>query len=286
MRMVKTITKKAMAATFATICMLSTFTASVYAETSQLRSDNVVTEASVTNTGVNMNQTPVILEDRLEQIKNDDSMSEEKRQKHIEKIEYMINLRDSSNKARATYTHTKYGRTLSVPFCKQDNNEYCGPATAQQTYKFYNGTAPSQRVIATGVKYTAGVGCDVQNILDYLNNELDTAYEQFWLSSNATNQNGSIQLICESIDNGCPPIMWVSVSSTWGGNRDLSASGDTTKWPYTVGGHFLNASGYTQNGQLYQMTDPWLTWVYTNNQTGKFWVNNYTTYMVTNVVSA
>lgn len=233
-----------------------------------------------------MNQTPVILEDRLEQIKNDSSMSEAEKQKHIEKIEYMIALRDSSNKARSTYTHPKSYKALWVPFCEQDNDEYCGPATAQQTYKFYNGSAPSQDIIATGVRYREGIGCDVQDILDYLNTELDTVYEQFWLSSNATNHNGSIQLICESIDNDCPPIMWVSVSADWGGNRTLGTTGDTTKWPYTVGGHYLNASAYTQNGQLYRMTDPWLPWVYASNRTGEFWVDNYTTYMVTNVVSA
>lgn len=238
------------------------------------------------NTGVNLNQSAVILEDRLEEIKNDNSMSEEDKQKHIEKVEYMIEQRDSSNMARATYSHPKTTGSLKVPHCKQETDSYCGPATAQQTYKFYKGKAPTQKDLADGVKYTPGVGCDVQNILDYLNDSLDTTYEQFWLAANATNEDGSVRLICESIDNQCPPIMWVSVSDEWGGTRDSGIENDTSKWPYTVGGHFLNASGYKQNGKLLEMTDPWLTWKYTSNTTGKFWVTRHTVYMVTNVVSA
>lgn len=240
------------------------------------------------NTGVNPNQTAIILEDRLEEIKNDNRMSEEDKQRHIEKVEYFIELRDSSNLTRATYTPPRYSKTLSVPYCMQVKNNYCGPATVQQTCKYYGkANVDTQSSIAEAIGTTSS-GTDVQPILNYVNGMLGTTYEQFWLSANATNYEGSKRLICESIENNCPPIMWVSVSSEYGGNRDLGINGDTLKWPYTVGGHYLNASGYSQNGKVYQMTDPWIgKGVYeTNPNGGKFWVDDHTTYMVTNVVSA
>lgn len=240
------------------------------------------------NTGVNPNQSAVILEDRLEEIKNDSSMSEEDKQRHIEKVEYFIELRDSSNLIRATYTAPHYSKTLAVPHCIQEENYYCGPATAQQTYRYYKGSNyPSQSSIAEAIGTTSSSGTDVQPLLNYLNQNAGTTYEQFWLSKNATNYEGSVRLICESIENNCPPIMWISVSSDWGGTRDLGISGDTSKWPYTVGGHLLNASGYSKNGDVYQMTDPWIgKGVYTTNPNGgKFWVDNYTTYEVTKVAS-
>ncbi len=240
------------------------------------------------NTGVNPNQSAVILEDRLEEIKNDNSMSEEDKQRHIEKVEYFIELRDSSNKTRATYTAPRKEKTLSVPYCKQEENNYCGPATVQQTCKYYGKANVDTQTDIAGEIGTTSSGTDVQPILNYVNGKLGTTYEQFWLSANATNYEGSKRLICESIENNCPPIMWVSVSSGYGGNRNLGINGDTSKWPYTVGGHYLNASGYSNYGEVYRMTDPWLgKGVYTSNPNGgMFWVNNYTTYMVTNVVSA
>lgn len=240
------------------------------------------------NTGVNPNQPAVILEDRLEEIKNDNSMSEEDKQRHIEKVEYFIELRDSSNLTRASYTPPHPSKMLPVPHCMQANNYYCGPATAQQTYKYYDAAnAKSQKDIADEIKTTSS-GTDVQPILEYLNGDLGTTYEQFWLSANATNREGSVRLICESIEKNCPPILWVTVSSTWGGSRELGIDGDTSKWPYTISGHYLNASGYSNNGSVYRMTDPWLGKgdYIPNPNGGMFWVDNYTTYMVTNVVSA
>ena len=240
------------------------------------------------NTGVNPNQSAVILEDRLEEIKNDNSMSEEDKQRHIEKVEYFIELRDSSNLTRASYTPPRSSKMLPVPHCIQKEDYYCGPATAQQTCKYYNKALVHSQEFIADVIGTTSSGTDVQDILDYVNGENDTTYEQFWLSANATNHEGSKRLICESIENNCPPIMWVTVSSTWGGERDLSINGDTSKWPYTIGGHYLNASGYSNYGAVYRMTDPWLgKGKYISNPNGgMFWVDNYTTYMVTNVVSA
>ncbi|MBD5111393.1 MAG: hypothetical protein HDT42_02485 [Ruminococcaceae bacterium] len=243
---------------------------------------------AVINTGANPNQPVVILEDRLEEIKNDDSMSEEEKQRHIEKIEYLIEVRDS-NSGISTYTTSTYkspysSKILNVPYCKQKFDYWCGPATVEQTYKFLNrNNAPPQESIASGLSVPENGGCDTQPILNYLNAGLGTSYEQFWLSSNATLFDGSVKLICESVNNGYPPILWVKVLGTPGdGRKDIN---DTTKWPYHTKGHYLNISGYSKYGETIQMTDPWLGWVPGYEYDGgKYYVDSSVVYTVSNVV--
>lgn len=246
----------------------------------------------ITNTGVNPNQSMVVLEDRLEEIKSDASLSEEDKQKHIEKIEYLIEVRDGSNSGISTYTTSTYkspnsSKILDVPYCKQKFNYWCGPATVEQTYRFLSRYgAPPQESIASSLSVTADKGCDIQPMLNFLNANLSTSYEQFWLSSNATNFDGSVKLICESVNNGYPPILWVKVPYSYGiGRTDSNGNIDMTKWPYYVDGHYLNISGYSKYGETMQMTDPWLGWVEGYQYDGgKFDVDNFTVYKVTNVV--
>lgn len=144
--------------------------------------DSVYSSEVITNTGVNPNQPVVVLEDRLEKIKNDTSMSEEERQKHIEKIEYLIEVRDSSNSGIFTYTTSTYrspysSKILAVPYCKQKFDYWCGPATVEQTYKFLSRYgAPPQELIASSLSVTPDKGCDLQPMLNYLNGHLDTSY--------------------------------------------------------------------------------------------------------------
>ncbi|MDE7398927.1 MAG: C39 family peptidase [Oscillospiraceae bacterium] len=249
----------------------------------------------VTNTGANPNQSVVVLEDRLEEIKNDSSLSEEDRQKHIEKIEYLIEVRDS-NSGVSTYTTSTYkspysSKILSVPHCTQKYKNYCGPATIEQTYKFLNhNDAPPQVSIGSDFNMVPnGAGCDVQPILNYLNGHLGTSYQQFWLGSNGTSFDGCTKLICESVNKGYPPVLWVTIPNDYGISRGYkydSKGEDITKWPYIVRGHYLNASGYTKYGETMEMTDPWLSWV-DDYETygGKFDVDNFTVYKVTNVVN-
>lgn len=115
--------------------------------------------------------------------------------------------------------------------------------------------------------------------------------EQFWCSANATNFDGCTELICESVNKGYPPVLWISVSRTYGvgrGTQDYGngVRGNVKLWPYRVDGHYLNASGYTQYGETMEMTDPWLGWVDGYKADGgKFYVDNQTVYKVTNVVS-
>ena len=254
-------------------------------------SNNTILSEGLATTGVNLKQSMVILEDRLEEIKNDASLSEEDKQKHIEKIEYLIDVRDSCGSGLSTYTASEYtspykSKTLAVDFCSQKYNNYCGPATTEQTCKFLKGSSHTQDTIASAYGMVPeGAGCDLQPILDYVNKQTGSSYEQFWLGKYATNFDGCTKIICESINKRIPPILWVSVSETWGLNRGQGSNQDTTKWPYTIGGHYLNASGYFDKGELMQRTDPWLDRIsgYKNAE-GVFNVDNYTVYMVTNVV--
>lgn len=257
--------------------------------------DSVYSSEVITNTGVNPNQPVVVLEDRLEEIKNDTSLTEEERQRHIEKIEYLIGVRDRDNGDISMYTTSTYrspysSKILDVPFCSQIYRNYCGPATAEQTYKFLNrNDAPPQVSIASGFNMVPnGDGCSLQPILNFLNGHLGTSYQQYWLGPSATDFDGCTKLICESINKGYPPVMWVTVSRDYGVGRGTEKEGNLNikKWPYTVGGHYLNASGYTKYGEVMEMTDPWLNWVYGYEYDGgKFEIDSETVYKVTNVVS-
>lgn len=258
--------------------------------------DSVYSSEVVTNTGVNPNQPVVVLEDRLEEIKNDTSLTEEERQRHIEKIEYLIEVRDRDNGDILMYTTSTYkspysSRILSITQCSQKFNYWCGPATVEQTYKFLNFPygAPPQESIASSLSAAPGKGCDLQPMLNYLNGHLGTSYQQYWTGPKANDFDKCTELICEYVNKGYPPILWVSVSSDYGGNRGYkySSNGENiTRWPYTVGGHYLNASGYTKYGETMEMTDPWLSWVKGyETYNGKFDVDNYTVYKVTDVVS-
>lgn len=259
--------------------------------------DSVYSSEVVTNTGVNPNQPVVVLEDRLEEIKNDTSLTEEERQRHIEKIEYLIEVRDRDNGDISMYTTSTYrspysSKILAVPYCKQKFDYWCGPATVEQTYKFLSRYgAPPQESIASSLSAAPGKGCDLQPMLNYLNGFLGTTYEQYWTGPKANDFDKCTELICEYVNKGYPPILWISVSETYGvgrGTQDYGngVRGNVKLWPYTVGGHYLNASGYTQYGETMEMTDPWLGWVDGYKADGgKFYVDNQTVYKVTNVVS-
>ena len=200
-------------------------------------------------------------------------------------------MRDSCGSGLSTHTSSEYtspykSKTLDVDFCSQKYNNYCGSATTEQTCKFLKDSSPTQYAIASAYAMVPeGAGCDLQPILDYVNKQTGSSYEQFWLGKYATNFDGCTKIICESINKRIPPILWVSVSETWGLNHGQGSNQDTTKWPYTIGGHYLNASGYFEKGELMQMTDPWLDRISGyENAKDVFNVDNYTVYMVTNVV--
>lgn len=250
--------------------------------------------SGVSNTGVNLDQPEVTLEEQLEKVQNDPELTEEERQMHIEKIEYLISVRDGTY-AEPLALSPNYGKYLEVPFCSQEADNFCGPATTQQTYMFFKKTdVPSQTKIATAFGIEAedgsgnGKGTDVQQIVDYIHDKLGVQYVQYWPNRESCNMETTTTLICNSIDNKVPPILWVSVSRNYGTGRYNNDKGveDASKWPYPTRGHYLNASGYMKYGEQIRMTDPWADRVkeLKDAKTLNYYVTRDTVYMVTNVV--
>lgn len=132
-----------------------------------------------------------------------------------------------------------------------------------------------------------GSECALENdILKYLNDNIGTSYVAYWLNANATNFEASTTLICNSIDNKVPPILWVTVDDYSYIDESPKDERNVTKWPYYTNGHYLNASGYVKYGEQMRMTDPYLPYAkgYTDDKIGTFYVTKDTVYMVTTTV--
>lgn len=221
-------------------------------------------------------------------MQNDPELTEEERQKHIEKIEYLFSVRDGTH---AEPLALNFSGFLDVPFFKQDYENYCGPATTLQTYKFFKKySVLDQETIAKKFYMVPnGGGCDLEShILNYLNENVGTSYHACWLSSIAYDLSATKVLVRDSIDNKIPPILWMAATDY--SNIDTSSNElrDKSKWPYYTGGHYLNISGYTSYGMLMDMTDPYLPYSkgYSDTTTGVFRVTSETVYKLGNAIGA
>lgn len=160
-------------------------------------------------------------------------------------------------------------KILAVPYCKQENDYYCGPATAQQTVKFFTGSAESQDDIwtAVGVETSSMKGTEGSRLKNYVNNKQNKNTYGLVSPSSASNMS---QDIYSDLNRGIPVILWVQLEK--GGN-----------WLYsTSGGHFMNASGINTGGSLIEVTDPYIGWVSGHNFVGgKYWVTSEEAYNAT-----
>lgn len=165
---------------------------------------------------------------------------------------------------------------LDVPFYKQKEDWYCGPATALQTYDYfyrlkYGKISPmTQNQMANNFTVTEGVGTvDNDEMLAYLNScGLGCNYSQLWWWSSV---NDYTNIVCGSIDDGVPVIAWVKSPNS--------------SYPlgYITHGHLLNISGYDEYGAKFQLTDPY----YDGHRisTGKYYVSNSAFENITNTIS-
>lgn len=252
--------------------------------------ENELEITEVSNTGANPNQPEVTLEEQLEKVQNDPELTEEQRQKHIEKIEYLISVRDGTY-AEPLALSLNFSGFLDVPFIKQEYENYCGPATTLQTYKYFKRyTVLNQETIAGEFQMVPhGGGCDFEGqILKYLNDNVGTTYHTCWLSASAYDLSATKILVRDSIDNKIPPILWMKVTDYSNIDTSPNELRDKSKWPYYTGGHYLNISGYTSYGMLMEMTDPYLPYSdgYSDTTTGVFRVSSETVYMLGKAIGA
>lgn len=197
-----------------------------------------------------MDEKPQTAWEQYLEMLEDPAFSEEECQEFYDRM-----FTDSKERAKITF------KILAVPYCKQETNYYCGPATAQQTVRFYtNSIEESQDDIwkSVGVEYSGTKGTSGDLLKNYVNSKQSTNTYALEYPSSASDMS---QDIYSDINRDVPVILWVKVQK--GGN-----------WLYsTSGGHFMNASGINTGGSLIEVTDPYIGWVEGHNFiAGKYWV--------------
>lgn len=143
-----------------------------------------------------------------------------------------------------------------VPFYHQIEDNYCGPASIQQTLGHYDyAPMPDQKYI-----YDETHSSELSDMIEFLNSRLNPGpdpdptyvYYQAWWNHSSKNMQTTITSIAGT---GTPIIAHISV-----GQAGRTSYTDTRHWPYTTDGHYLSISGYYNNGGQIQVTDPFILW--------------------------
>lgn len=167
-------------------------------------------------------------------------------------LEHMQQVQDIASGKLVPVVPYSTSENLNVPFYSQETSYYCGPATTRQTYRFFLHTdvnLPSQSQIASALGTTTS-GTDTNRIATYLNNAFGLGYQVLWYWDNSTLPD----LVMNNIGIGAPIILHVSISNS---NAGRSGIDDTSRWPYTTSGHYMNLNGYTNSGRVCNVTDPY-----------------------------
>ena len=171
-------------------------------------------------------------------------------------------------------------RNMSVPYYKQESNDYCGPATTKQTLQYINGTSLSQDAYADlvgGWSSSKGRYCNssdkggsyasaMTRIVPVVNDRQTRVHYVTVMKSDYDMDQGDMKALinCGMVRN-YPPILNVKVS---GITPNTSSSSLNAAWPYTTKGHYLNISGQFARGTGYYLTDPF--YLYYGSSNGKF----------------
>lgn len=190
-------------------------------------------------------------------VSKDYEISEEEQQLNNQKIEAM-NKWLFSRISGSAYIN------LDVPTCPQEKSYFCGPATVQQTLKFYKSSVPSQSNLAKQLGTTTD-GTILSNIPGVLNNNL--GYKQYSKVAIGT-QTDWINKVTYSLSIDKPVILDI---------KAVSGSG----WSYTTAGHYLNVSGYDRRTSTHKtkITDPY------QKKLGNTWYKTSLVYKVNNAHS-
>lgn len=128
---------------------------------------------------------------------------------------------------------------LAMPWFKQQNGHYCGPATVKQVLQYLNGVSLSQDDYAKELGTTTA-GTDMTRIPGVLNAHLDgIEYEYADIGTAAT----WLTMVRTGLYNNKPAILDI--------NTD-----DNYDFPYRSSGHFVNISGYDGVKAKVRITDP------------------------------
>lgn len=227
--------------------------------------------------GVSNDQTPISLEQQMEDVLNDTTMDYEKKQLMIEKLDHLMSIQ--SGEYENTRASIPLSLTLTVQFHRQQNDYYCGPATVQQTFeylyfmKYGRYYSPTQSYIAEKIKTTEKYGTSRSEMIDYLNSStLNCSYIEVCVWNDS--QNTYDQYVSDSIAKKIPVMLHINVPTA---QAKRSSPQDKTKWLFNTKGHYLNISGYNftnNSGKYYEMTDPYADRFGSEYASGKYDVNN------------
>lgn len=146
-----------------------------------------------------------------------------------------------------------------VPFYEQDDDYLCSAASIQQTIGGY--LYPESMMESQTEIYDQVYG-DSNEMKNYLNNFLNPnsepgyIYYSVWWNSSNKNMKSTIT---STVIGGTPIIVHVLPITS---NGQRTSYTDTSKWPYLnpSSGHYMSISGYKNNGNIIQLTDPYITW--------------------------
>ena len=221
--------------------------------------------------GDSMVNSAVTIEQQEADVLNDSSLSAAKKLMFKKKFEahrlfLAKDLARNSNKANSMVTinaTTNPSGTIAVPYYKQANGYYCGPATTRQTVSFIKGSASSQSVIAAAIGTTTA-GSDLTPMKNYVNSV--QSRNAYVITTSPT--ESYIQFIAEyGVSESAPPMARLRFSAG-------------TYWKYPTSGHFMSISGYKSYGESIRVTDPYIGWVDESAPTS-YYVSSYTLYKAT-----
>jgi hypothetical protein len=216
----------------------------------------------------------ITVEEQIADILNDKRLSQEEKDYYINRINSIIN-NDFADAPRLTRNSSAI---LNVPFFRQETASWCGPATAKQTVHFYNGFSDTQANIAKKVISPINNEAGLELIVDYVNGQISS--HKYFIYQHGVPFDGRVvnltrdymRVLLVQAMSYTPLVRSISVQNP--PILALKFSGGNGNWHYTTNsGHYLNASGFSDNGNLIQVTDPYITWMSPNYPSGKYWVS-------------
>lgn len=130
---------------------------------------------------------------------------------------------------------------LNVPSIMQEDQTWCGAATAQIVLTYLNGTSPTQSTIVNSISNSPSIDA----VTAYINNRISTSSLKYtYKSINVSGDFKSefLQRMTSALQNGKPMIL------------QIANCNENTGWPYQTYGHYCLCDGATLT---YSICDPY-----------------------------
>lgn len=174
----------------------------------------------------------------------------------------------SANTINAMAALPRYVERVNVPHYRQERSYWCGPATTKQTVSFLSGGTinPSQTAIA-GYIGTTTAGSSSTSMANWLRTK---GYYFYSVPVSS--------MTYQDVENYVYSAIQAYRNPTFGAIR--VPSNNLGSWYYPTGGHFLNISafyydGVSYNNDVFEFTDPYITWVRPSMTSGKYNISIY-----------